>query len=86
MAREVRDAWWAQLQDGNIEIFLRVANVKGVTDRKIRAHGPEAEMFELVEWFEKQTGLHVRGTWRRRTPTQIEGQMGLLNDTEGSDT
>jgi hypothetical protein len=51
--------WFRKLADDRLEIFLKAEG------RKVRAHGPRAEMFELVEWFEEKTGVAVRGEWRR---------------------
>lgn len=68
--------WFRRLHGDRIEIFLKA---KGY---KIRAHGPEAKMFELVDLFEGWTGLRVGGQWRRvRTgPKPLEGQQTLLVD------
>lgn len=72
--------WFRRLEGDRLEIYLKVERVRGVEDRKIRASGPEEEMFELVTWFEEKTGMQVSSpTWRRvrSGPKQIPGQIGL---------
>lgn len=71
--------WFRELAGERLEVFLKAGN------RKIRAHGPRAEMFELVEWFEQKTGVAVRGNWRRpprRGPRQLKGQLDMTEMTE----
>lgn len=53
------EGWFRKLEGERLEIFLKHG------DRKVRAHGPEADMFELVEWFEDKTGVQIQGGWRR---------------------
>lgn len=70
------EGWFRDLNDGRLEIFLK----KG--GRKLRASGPEEEMYELAEWFEQHAGATVYGTvqrWRmeRRGPRPIPGQLAL---------
>lgn len=82
------EGWFRQLDEGRIEIFLKV-EFRDQPTRKIRSSGPEAEMFELVEWFEQKTGLRVDSpTWRRvRTgPKPLEGQASLLDATPEPDS
>jgi hypothetical protein len=54
---------------------------------KIRASGPEGEMYELVDWFEAKTGLSVNADWRRvRTgPKPIEGQTSMIEELTDGD-
>lgn len=72
---KVPDCWFRRLTDERMEIMLRADGVK------VRASGPEATMFELVEWFEDKTGKRVSSpAWRRppRTgPHAIPGQVEL---------
>jgi hypothetical protein len=71
--------WFRELTDDRLEVFLKAEG------RKVRAHGPRADMFELVEWFERVTGVAVRGEWRRparRGPRQIKGQLDMMQVTE----
>jgi hypothetical protein len=75
------EGWLRKLQDERLEIFLKA------DDRKIRASGPRAEMYELVDWFEEKTGLAVNVPERVYTgPRPIAGQMvitvGLQSDDE----
>jgi len=53
------ESWFRRLDKDRIEIFLKH---KGY---KIRAHGPEEEMYELASWFEERTGATISGDWRR---------------------
>lgn len=72
------DGWFRKLDDGRLEIYLKVDGDDG---RKIRASGPEAEMYELVDWFEEKTGLKVNSEqWRRvrKGPRPIEGQTSMI--------
>lgn len=72
------DGWIRQLDNDRLEIFLRVQNVRGNQDRKIRASGPREEMYELVDWFETKTGLTVNVPDRKRTgPKPLPGQTAL---------
>lgn len=74
------EGWFRRLENGRLEIHLKVRDVEGIQDRKIRASGPEAEMFELVTWFEEKTGMLVASPkWRRvRTgPKPMAGQIEL---------
>lgn len=81
------EGWFRKLDGDRLEIYLRVERTKGIEDRKIRASGPEAEMFELVDWFEAKTGLRVSAEWRRvrKGPRPIDGQTELLMDERSSD-
>lgn len=67
--------WFRRLQDSRMEIMLRAGDVK------VRASGREAEMFELVEWFEDKTGKRVSSPeWRRPARSgarPIPGQVEL---------
>lgn len=77
------EAWFRKLaEEGTIEIFLKAG------DRKIRAHGPEAEMYELVAFFEEKTGLRINGDWRRPPrsgPRPIEGQLDITELESGDE-
>lgn len=79
------DGWFQDLEGGRKEIFLKVEG-PGAPQIKLRASGPESEMYELADWFERVTGLQVAGTvknWRRSgsAPRPIEGQ-GTLDFSE----
>lgn len=66
------EGWFRQLEDGNVEIFVKAHG------RKIRAHGPASEMNELVDWFEEKTGVTVEASWRvRQGAKPIPGQGEL---------
>jgi hypothetical protein len=59
------EAWFRQLDNQRVEIFLKVERRNG-EDYKLRASGPEEDMFELVTWFEERTGVRVDSpNWRR---------------------
>lgn len=79
MAAKKDKPWFRKLADGQLEIFLKAGK------HKIRAHGPEADMYELVEWFEDKAGVKVQGDWKRpprRGPRVLEGQTSLLEVDE----
>jgi hypothetical protein len=66
------EGWFRRMADGRVEVFLKHG------DRKLRAHGNEGDMNELVDWFEDKSGLRVEMPWRKRPPSRpIPGQMGL---------
>lgn len=69
------EGWFRSLEDGRLEIFLKVDNVQGVLARKIRASGPAAEMNELADWFEEKTGLKINAPWRVVKDRPIPGQV-----------
>jgi hypothetical protein len=77
MARVTATSWFQRLNDGRVEIFLKLGE-----HLKLRAHGTEAQMNELLDWFEKETNLTVNVSWRERKITPIPGQMHLLDLTE----
>lgn len=79
MAAKKDKPWFRKLADGQLEIFLKSGQ------HKVRAHGPEADMYELVEWFEDKAGVKVQGDWKRpprRGPRVLEGQTSLLEMAE----
>jgi hypothetical protein len=77
MSSEI-SGWLRQLEGERLEVFLKVSDVQGQPDRKIRASGPEDEMFELVMWFEGKTGMRVNHpVLPRRTAKPIPGQTEL---------
>lgn len=65
---------------------MKVVDAQGDTEVKVRASGPTSEMGELIDWFERVTGLTVdvpNTTWRlNRGGKPTRGQLGL----EGFDT
>lgn len=70
------EGWFRRLTDEKcIEIFLKANGVR------VRATGEEEAMYELVDWFESQTGVRVEHpNWRRVRvgPRPIEGQLTLV--------
>lgn len=77
MSSEI-DGWLRQLEGDRLEIFLKVSDVQGQQDRKIRASGPRDDMLDLVEWFEGKTGMRVNHpVLPRRTPQPMPGQTEL---------
>lgn len=78
-------SWFRQLDGGRIEIFLKVS-YRGHPERdyKIRAHGLEEDMYELVAWFEARTGTAVQGNWRRVNTGPTPGDNHLTLDIEGA--
>jgi hypothetical protein len=83
-AKPTVEGWTRQLEDGRLEIFVKVANKPGIEDLKIRASGPTQAMFELVDWFEERTGLRVSLPGRLRTgPKPIVGQTSILELESG---
>jgi hypothetical protein len=70
--------WVSQLDGDRLEIYLKVENAEGIDSRKIRASGPTADMYELVDWFEAKTGMRVNVPNRPHTgPKPMAGQMEL---------
>jgi acylphosphatase len=78
MARQQTEGWFRSLDNGRLEIFLKTEGEDATF--KVRASGPEADMYELVEWFEQKTGLTVEGHWRRvrKGPKPLEGQTSMM--------
>lgn len=76
------EGWFRRLADGRVEVFLRAG------ETKVRAHGSEAAMNEVVDWFEQQTSVTVEMSWRTRAvPKQIPGQESFdLTLTLGEQT
>jgi hypothetical protein len=76
------EGWLHPLKSGNLEVFLKVVDRQGETLVKLRASGPESEMGELIDWFERVTGTTVdvpETRWRlKRGPREIRGQLWLL--------
>lgn len=67
-----------------MEIFLKLTDEQGNPTVKIRASGPESEMGELIDWFERVTGLAVNipeTKWRRlhRGPRPTVGQQSMFD-------
>lgn len=83
------EGWVSQLDGGRVEIFLKVERFDGAADYKIRSSGPEADMMELVDFFERKTGLRVEVPHMqraRRGPKPIDGQTMLLMGDRPDDT
>jgi hypothetical protein len=59
-ARAKTEGWIHPLFNGRAEIFLKVTGADGETEVKLRATGPESEMGELIDWFERTTGRTVQ--------------------------
>jgi hypothetical protein len=68
------EGWFNELSDGGLEIFLKSDGLK------VRASGPQDEMGELADWFERKTGLSVSGLPKRvnRGPRPLPGQTSIL--------
>lgn len=77
MSRVEATSWFQRLADGRVEVFLKMGDLL-----KLRAHGTEAQMNELLDWFEKETNLTVNVSWRQRKAKPIPGQMQLVDLTE----
>lgn len=77
MPRVTATSWFQRLNDGRVEVFLKLGD-----ELKLRAHGTEAQMNELLDWFEKETNLTVNVSWRQRKAEPIPGQLDLLDLTE----
>lgn len=74
------EGWFRQLDGDRMEIFLKVES-KSAPDRKLRASGPTEEMYELVDWFEQNTGLRFSSPkWRRvrKGHRPLAGQVDML--------
>jgi hypothetical protein len=72
------EGWFHPLEGDRLEIFLKVVG-PDAPNVKLRASGPESEMYELADWFERVTGLTVSGDvrkWRRGSapPRPVTGQ------------
>lgn len=80
LARQPKvEGWFHPLDGDRAEIFLKQTDEKGDVVVKVRASGPGSEMGELIDWFERVTGLQVQlpeTAWRRfnRGPRPIVGQ------------
>lgn len=75
------EGWFHPLEGDRLEVFLKVEG-PGAPQIKLRASGPESEMYELADWFERVTGLRVSGDvkkWRRTASgvKPVEGQLGF---------
>lgn len=69
-----KDNWFRPLKNDRLEVSLRVG------DHKMRASGPQDDVWRLVEHFEELTGVAVEGDWKRaprRGPRATEGQLDL---------
>lgn len=84
MAETETEGWFHTLENERLEIFLKTEGPPGI---KIRASGPESEMYELADWFERTTGLTVSAetkNWRRRAtgPAPLPGQVEMFATLE----
>lgn len=73
------DNWFRELKDDRLEVSLRVEAMK------MRASGPTADVWRLVERFEELTGVEITGDWRRPPrvgPRALEGQLDLTMQLE----
>lgn len=71
------EGWFRRLEGDRLEIFLKIADVTGQRDRKIRASGPSGDMNELAEWFEEKTGMRIDAPWRVVVRAPIPGQTAF---------
>lgn len=79
------EGWFHSLKEDRTEIFLKLLDADGQTALKIRATGPDSEMGELLDWFERATGLTVtvpETYWRRfkRGPQATPNQSSLFGE------
>ena len=68
------EGWFRRLTNGaDIEVFLKTDT------HKIRASGPESDIFEFVDLYERVTGTQVEADWRRvrRDPRPMAGQLSM---------
>lgn len=83
LARQPKaEGWFHPLDGERMEIFLKQMDEHGDVVVKIRSSGPMSEMGELIDWFERVTGLTVNVPetyWRRLHlgPRPITGQLGM---------
>lgn len=78
MPDPTQQGWFQPLDGGRLEIFLKTDGPPAV---KIRASGPESEMYELADWFERVTGLTVSAPnrkWRRSRDAAHKPMAGEL--------
>jgi len=67
------DGWYRELQDGRLEIMCSAPRLR------IRVTAPEAQAWEVVDLFEKLSGLTVASERRpRRRPRQMAGQLSMI--------
>ena len=82
------EAWFRRLDADRLEIFLKVERPPDQgDDYKIRASGPEDDMFELVDFFERRTGMRVDSPeWRRiyKGARPIVGQETMQFEEAGN--
>lgn len=84
MAETETEGWFHTLENERLEIFLKTEGPPAI---KIRASGPETEMYELADWFERVTGLTVSAetkNWRRQStgPAPLPGQVEMFATLE----
>lgn len=79
---EADHSWYRKLADGRIEVLVRTAT------HRLRASGPEAYVYALVELFEEQAGATISGNWARpprRGKRPLPGSISLFERTDADD-
>lgn len=74
--------WFRPLKDDRLEVCLKVNGLR------LRASGPELDVWALVEQFEQRTGVAIDGEWRRPPRTgqrPLEGQLTMDQLESGGD-
>lgn len=73
--------WFRALKDDRLEVCLAGHSADGV-GIKMRASGPAADIWRMVEMFEEMTGKEVVGDWRRPPrigPRPLDGQLSIMD-------
>lgn len=80
--------WFRPLKDDRLEVSLVGVTLDGAPI-KMRASGPEAAVWSVVEWFEEMTGKEVVADWKRPPrsgPRPLDGQLTMeLESDDGED-
>lgn len=81
-AADPTDNWFRKLKGDRLEVCIKASGLR------MRASGPELDVWKLVEAFEERTGVAIDGEWRRppRTGSRpLEGQLTLGEEPGGDD-
>lgn len=79
-ARPQTEGWHRPLDDGRAEVFCRAPGYH------MRVSGPDEQVWEAVELFERWTGLKVESERRpRRVKNPPAGQISMLDLLVGDD-
>lgn len=86
--KEPKSNWFRPLKGDRLEVSLSGVTTDGMPI-KVRASGPEASIWRVVEMFEEMTGAQVVGDWKRppRTGSRpLDGQLTIgLESNDGED-